>query len=117
MSRSYKKHPVCKDPNSQKRYWKQAANRRIRRRKEILNYRSYRKAFCSWLINDYRFRTSLAKYRLEWEDSLCIHKRYFHSLTWEQWQNGNRDYIVHENPEPETWKQAHLKWRKCYRFK
>ena len=116
MSRSYKKHPVCKEPNRQKRYWKQAANRRIRRRQDVLNHRSYRKAFCSWMINDYRFRTTLGKKRLEWEESCCIHKRFCHTLTCEQWQIGDREYTVHEN-EPESWERAWLTWRKDFKFK
>ena len=125
MSRSYKKHPVCTDSNTQKRYWKRFANRHVRRRKDTLNHRLYRKAFCSWLINDYRFRTTLAKCRLVWEESHCIHRRYYRMWDLEEWKNGdsidrffeNAEPCIHENPEPEPWEQELLDWRKCFQFK
>ena len=96
MSRSYKKHPVCTAPNGQKRYWKQAANRRIRRRKDVLNHRSYRKAFCSWMITEYRWHTTLLAWRQLWTDSIGVRESY---------------------PVWENWEQARLCWRKDYRFK
>ena len=117
MSRSYKKHPFCSDSNTQKRYWKRVANKRIRRREDALNHRSYKKAFRSWMIHEYRFRTTLADWRLVWENSHCIHKQYSHGLTLEQWQNGDRNYSVHKNPDPEPWRQTLLTWRKAYQFK
>lgn len=96
MSRSCKKHPVCTAPNRQKRYWKQIANRRIRRRKDVLNHRSYRKAFRSWMITEYRCHRALSAWRQLWTNSTCVHERY---------------------PVRETWEHARLTWRKIYKFK
>ena len=49
MSRSYKKHPFCKDWNRRKRVGKQLANRKVRaqlkRGIEIPSGKAYRKVF------------------------------------------------------------------------
>ena len=54
MSRSYKKHPFCKDWNRRKRVGKQLANRKVRaqlkRGIEIPSGKSYRKVFGYLLI-------------------------------------------------------------------
>ena len=59
MSRSYKKHPFCKDWNRRKRVGKQLANRKVRaqlkRGVEISNGKAYRKDFETWDICDYHW--------------------------------------------------------------
>lgn len=60
MSRSYKKHPFCKDWNRRKRVGKQIANSKVRtylkQGKEIPNGKAYRKIFETWDIYDYHWR-------------------------------------------------------------
>lgn len=58
MSRSYKKHPICKDGNRSKKWARTTANRRVRRylnssTAHRLQHRAYKKVFCSWEIADY----------------------------------------------------------------
>ena len=59
MSRSYKKHPFCKDWNSRKRVGKQLANQKVRaqlkRGIEIPSGKAYRKVFETWDIYDYHW--------------------------------------------------------------
>lgn len=60
MSRSYKKHPCCKDKN---KGMKQIANRRVRRGKyNIPSGKSYKKYFCSYDICDYIFYQSFSEF-------------------------------------------------------
>ena len=62
MSRSYKKHPFCKDWNRRKRVGKQLANRKVRaqlkRGIEIPSGKSYRTVFETWDIYDYHWYKS-----------------------------------------------------------
>ena len=54
MSRSYKKAPVYTDYSRKTtKYWKRQANHKVRRSKDVLNNKSYRKAYNSWRIHDY----------------------------------------------------------------
>ena len=56
MSRSYKKHPVCKDGNRSKKVSKKLANRRVRN--SILSggkYMQYKICYERWDVCDYRF--------------------------------------------------------------
>ena len=56
MSRSYKKHPVCKDGNRSKKASKKLANRRVRN--TILSggkYMQYKNCYERWDVCDYRF--------------------------------------------------------------
>ena len=53
MSRSYKKHPFCKDKN--KKGAKRTANKKVRRTKDIPNGKAYKKVFESWNISDYKW--------------------------------------------------------------
>lgn len=59
MSRSFKKHPFCKDWNRRKRVGKQLANRKVRaqlkRGIDIPNGKAYRKVYETWDIVDYHF--------------------------------------------------------------
>lgn len=52
MSRSYRK-PVAKETN--KKFFKRVANKKVRRSKIISNNKWYKKLYCSWNISDYRF--------------------------------------------------------------
>ena len=52
MSRSYKKHPFIKD-QSYRKSGKKYANRKVRRSKDTLQHRDYKKQYCSWEISDY----------------------------------------------------------------
>ena len=56
MSRSYKKNPFYKDQCSRK-FGKKLANRRVRAYlkdfNNVIKYKSYRKVYDSWDINDY----------------------------------------------------------------
>lgn len=56
MSRSYKKHPVCKDGNRSKKVSKKLANRRVRN--SILSggkSMQYKICYERWDVSDYRF--------------------------------------------------------------
>ena len=57
MSKSYKKNPVCKDPNN--KYMKRFANKTVRHAGDVPNGKAYRKYFQSYNISDYSFRCSL----------------------------------------------------------
>ena len=57
MSRSYKKSPVCKDPNN--KYMKRFANKTVRHSMSVPDGKAYRKFFQSYNISDYSFRCSL----------------------------------------------------------
>ena len=61
MSRSYKKNPVCKDPNN--RYMKRFANKTVRHSMSVPDGKAYRKFFQSYNISDYSFRCSLLEQR------------------------------------------------------
>ena len=71
MSRSYKHFPVVKDQTGpDKRYAKRLASKAVRRyQKGISVGAMYRKLFCSWDINDFRFYRTLAAAIREWETS------------------------------------------------
>ena len=94
MSRSYKKHPFCKDWNRRKRVGKQLANRKVRaqlkRGIEIPSGKSYRKVFETWDIYDYHwyeskseaiknFETKRFKYGPDTlEEAINDWKKYYH---------------------------------------
>lgn len=59
MSRSYKKHPIVKDPAG--KYMKRFANKKVRRTKDIPNGKAYRKVFETWDISDFRWIWSREK--------------------------------------------------------
>lgn len=65
MSRSYKKHPFCKDWNRRKRVGKKLANRKVRaqlkRGIEIPNGKAYRKVYETWDIVDYHWYETKAE--------------------------------------------------------
>lgn len=62
MSRSYKKHPFCKDWNRRKCVGKKLANRKVRaqlkRGVDIPNGKAYRKVYETWDIYDYHWYES-----------------------------------------------------------
>lgn len=65
MSRSYKKHPVCKDSsNTCNKKDKRRANKKVRKYILSLSGKSndYKKVSESWDISDYRFWTSSESY-------------------------------------------------------
>ena len=80
MSRSYKKHPFCKDGNRSSKKDKRIANGVIRAKnkriingaeKEDISMRSrgaYRKAYCSYNINDYITRETEEENRRWWDE-------------------------------------------------
>lgn len=53
MSRSYKKHPRCKD--SANKDMKKFANKKVRHTKNIPNGKAYKKIFESWDISDWNW--------------------------------------------------------------
>ncbi len=82
MSRSYRKNPVLKDTNQNRhsaRAGKQTANRRVRRRTDVLNNASYKKAYCSWAICDIRMWKSERELKMQWETKGALYHDYLHS--------------------------------------
>lgn len=63
MSRSYKKTPYSGD--RKERYYKNVANRRVRRKKDVPDGKKYKREYCSWMICDYYDITSFEQF-LEW---------------------------------------------------
>ena len=54
MSRSYKHTPICSDRDDGAKWWKNQANRKVRRYKgELPKGKFYRKIYNSWEIHDY----------------------------------------------------------------
>ena len=51
MSRSYRKHPICKDPAG--KLMKRFANKAVRHNLDIPNGKAYKKCFESWDISDW----------------------------------------------------------------
>lgn len=51
MSRSYKKTPRCGDQKD--KIYKRISNKKVRKCKDTLNNKSYKKLFCSYDICDY----------------------------------------------------------------
>lgn len=81
MSRSYRKRPVIKETNTGRysaKFGKQAANKTIRRKKEMLCHGSYKKAYCSWCICDYKFRLTQSEFQREWELEVSPFYSYLH---------------------------------------
>lgn len=98
MSRSYRKSPVLKDTNQNRHSavtGKNFANRRVRRRADVLNNSSYKKAYCSWDICDIRIRMTERELKMQWETTGALYHGYLHS---------------HFN----TYKQALWWWKKRY---
>lgn len=98
MSRSYKKHPIFKDPPNRKtphRYRaKTLASRKVRRTCVPSGKGGFRRIYDSWDICDYRFRVTEAEFRRKWErGEEWLHKRF------------------------KTYKQAFRYWRRYYRNK
>lgn len=94
MSRSYKKFPAIKERNPRtpgRKSGKQMANKTVRRTKDIANGGGFKKAFCSYIISDYRFVKFENELRREWND-------------------GNS--FLHRNFK--TYKQALIWWKKSY---
>ena len=95
MSRSYKHTPYCglrKD-----KFFKKYANRKLRRRKleHDLQYKSYRKDFCSWEICDYY---EIQTRNFEEYYKSCIQR-------WYEWQSM---WWMRDEPFPtreECWKE------------
>lgn len=71
MSRSYKKHPYCKDWNRRKSVGKKLANAKVRaqikRGVDIPNGKAYRKVYETWDIYDYHWRETLQEAIQYWE--------------------------------------------------
>lgn len=109
MSRSYKKHPFCKDGNRSSKEDKRIANGIVRaKNKRIVNGAereyipirsrgSYRKVYCSYDINDYITRETEEENRRWW---------YEHSILYDPSFNGRI-----------TFKDYKQKWEKLYRRK
>ena len=84
MSRSYRKNPVCKETNECRfsaKYGKHRANRAVRHHKNLPSYGAYKKAYCSWLICDFRFWLTRRKLQSWWENGelepyldVCLHR-------------------------------------------
>ena len=53
MSRSYKHSPISTDRPHGAKWWKRQANHKVRRYKDALNNKSYRKIYNPWNIHDY----------------------------------------------------------------
>ncbi len=53
MSRSYKKNPV--GTSSKNPIGKRAANKKVRKSKDIPNGKRFKKVYCSWNICDYKY--------------------------------------------------------------
>lgn len=109
MSRSYKKHPFCKDGNRSSKKDKRIANGVIRAKnkriingaeKEDISMRSrgaYRKAYCSYNINDYITRETEEENRRWWDE---------HSVLQDPSLGGSR-----------TFKDYKQGWEKLYKRK
>ena len=101
MSRSYKKNPITKDTNTNRssaKFGKRTANRVIRNRRDILNNGTYKKAYCSWCICDYKKRMTQTEFQREWEIGTSNLSLYLHGHF-------------------KSFKQALLWWKKYYRNK
>lgn len=71
MSKSYKRHPVCKDSsNTCNKKDKRSANKKVRKYTLSLTGKSkdYKKISESWDISDYRFWMSSESYAENWEE-------------------------------------------------
>jgi hypothetical protein len=65
MSRSYKKHPVCKDSANQEE--KRIANKKVRHTLNIPSGGSYKKCYESWNISDWCWRWTKEEAIRDWE--------------------------------------------------
>lgn len=63
MGKSYKKSPVCKDNEGNRRKMKRLANKKVRKSKDVINGKSYKKEFCSYDIVDYRSYKTYGKFK------------------------------------------------------
>lgn len=109
MSRSYKKHPFCKDGNRSSKEDKRIANGIVRaKNKRIVNGAereyipirlrgAYKKVYCSYDINDYITRETEEENRRWW---------YEHSILQDPSFDGRL-----------TFKDYKQKWEKLYRRK
>ena len=68
MSRSYKKTPYAGD--KKEHYYKNRANRKIRKSKNVQDGKKYKREYCSWMICDYYDITG-------WEDFWNRTKDYY----------------------------------------
>jgi len=55
MSRSYRKNLWITSEGKSRAYYKNQANRKIRRSESVPDGGGYKKYYCSWNISDYRF--------------------------------------------------------------
>lgn len=64
MSRSYKKTPILQDGYGSicLKWYKRQANKKVRRTTVLSNGKSYRKAYETWNLRDYKFRYTFRKY-------------------------------------------------------
>ena len=96
MSRSVKRTPRCGDKKN--KYFKQYANRKLRRKdiqEESLQYKTYKKNFCSYDICDYE------------EVGLTFEQFYRYQVKqWHSW----RKYYNEPYPSKEKKKKKYLKW-------
>lgn len=67
MSRSHKKHHICKDENDS--FFKRQANKVLRKVDnelvDTLQGKGYRRHYCSWYISDYSFDVDLVDYKYD----------------------------------------------------
>ena len=64
MSRSYKHTDFVKDSN--KKFMKRFANKKVRHSKNVPNGGAYKKVFCSWEISDFKWRWTREEAIEEW---------------------------------------------------
>ena len=67
MSRSYKKHPICKDPAN--KFMKRYANKKVRRTADIPSGKAYKKVFESYDISDYQWIWTRQEAIAEWKNA------------------------------------------------
>lgn len=71
MSRSYKKHPFCKNFNRRKHYGKRYANKKVRTYlksgKDLSNGMDYKKIYERWDIFEYHWYCTLSSEIFDWE--------------------------------------------------
>lgn len=91
MSRSYKKHPFCKDGNNSSKKDKIIANRIVRAKNKIIingaereyipirSRGAYKKVYCSYDINDYITRETEEENRRWWYEHSILQDPSFNS--------------------------------------
>ena len=93
MSRSYKHSPVCCCGDADRRTEKRIANRRVRRRKGLLQFSAYKRLYERWMIVEDRFYCTPQKHLV---DAVEFCNRYGESFDAEE---------------------VRLHWNKYYRWK